>query len=65
MWGKSLVEEYGDLLEFVGLCDINPGRLSFAKEFMGVILSGIYRFYGNDGQDKAGYCDCDHGGCDP
>lgn len=36
MWGKSLVEDYSDLLEFVGLCDINPGRLSFAKEYMGV-----------------------------
>lgn len=36
MWGKSILEEYGDLLEFVGLCDINPGRLSHAKEFMGI-----------------------------
>ncbi len=35
-WGKRLVEEYSDLLEFVGLCDINPGRLEFALKYMGV-----------------------------
>ena len=35
-WGKRLVEEYADLLEFVGLCDINPGRLAYAQEYMGV-----------------------------
>lgn len=36
MWGKNLVNNYSDYLEFVGLCDINPGRLQYAKEFMGV-----------------------------
>src|SRR5690606_6190286 len=35
-WGKRLVEQYPEILEFVGLSDINPGRLAFAKEFMGV-----------------------------
>ncbi|WP_346239492.1 Gfo/Idh/MocA family protein [Niabella insulamsoli] len=35
-WGKRLVEQYPDKLQFVGLCDINPGRLEFAKKFMGV-----------------------------
>lgn len=35
-WGKRLVDEYSDLLEFTGLCDINPGRLSFALRYMGV-----------------------------
>ena len=35
-WGKRLVEQYSDLLEFVGLCDHNPGRLEYAKEYMGV-----------------------------
>ncbi len=35
-WGKRLVEKYGDILEFVGLCDINPGRLAYAKSYMGV-----------------------------
>lgn len=35
-WGKRLVEQYPNLLEFVGLADINPGRLEYAKEYMGV-----------------------------
>ncbi|RMG65511.1 MAG: gfo/Idh/MocA family oxidoreductase [Bacteroidetes bacterium] len=35
-WGKRLVDTYSDLLEFVGLCDINPGRLAYALEYMGV-----------------------------
>ena len=35
-WGKRLVDEYSDILEFVALCDINPGRLAYAKEYMGV-----------------------------
>ena len=26
MWGRGLVERYPELLEFVGLCDINPKR---------------------------------------
>ena len=35
-WGKRLVDEFSDILEFVGLCDINPGRLKYAKSYMGV-----------------------------
>lgn len=34
-WGKRLLDQYSDVLEFVGLCDINPGRLEFAKKYMG------------------------------
>ncbi len=35
-WGKRIVENYGDIVEFAGLCDINPGRLQFAKKHIGV-----------------------------
>ncbi|WP_207497274.1 Gfo/Idh/MocA family oxidoreductase [Aridibaculum aurantiacum] len=35
-WGKPVVDNYGDVVEFVGLCDNNPGRLAFAKDRMGV-----------------------------
>lgn len=35
-WGKRVVENYGDIVEFVGLCDINPGRLEFAANYMNV-----------------------------
>ncbi|MBT29887.1 MAG: 4,5-dihydroxyphthalate dehydrogenase [Thalassobius sp.] len=34
-WGKRLVDNYSDILEFVGLCDINPGRLEFGKKHIG------------------------------
>ena len=36
MWGKSVLQSYGDIVEFVGLCDSNPGRLETAKRMMGV-----------------------------
>ncbi|HET6558424.1 MAG TPA: Gfo/Idh/MocA family oxidoreductase, partial [Prolixibacteraceae bacterium] len=35
-WGKSILERYPNDIEFVGLCDINPGRLEFARNFMKV-----------------------------
>lgn len=34
-WGKTVLQSYGDIVEFVGLCDINPGRAAYAKERMG------------------------------
>ncbi len=36
MWGTPLVARYGDVLEFVGLCDINPKRVAVAKQLIGV-----------------------------
>ncbi|HEY0751596.1 MAG TPA: Gfo/Idh/MocA family oxidoreductase, partial [Chitinophagaceae bacterium] len=35
-WGKTVVNNFSDVVEYVGLCDINPGRLAFAKNWMGV-----------------------------
>ncbi len=35
-WGKRIVDNYSDLIEFVGLCDLNPGRLELAKQYMGI-----------------------------
>ena len=35
MWGKDLVDNYSDYIEFVGLCDVNPGRLKYAREYIG------------------------------
>ncbi len=34
-WGKRLMEEYSDILEFVGLCDINPSRVEYGKQYIG------------------------------
>jgi predicted dehydrogenase len=35
-WGKRLLDQYSDILEFVGLSDINPSRLEYGKNFIGV-----------------------------
>lgn len=35
-WGKRLVDNYSEILEFVGLSDINPGRMAGVKDYMGV-----------------------------
>lgn len=43
-WGKRLVEKYSDILEFVGISDINPGRLEFGKKFMGVTCPTYINF---------------------
>ncbi len=34
-WGRTIRERYGDITEFVGLCDINPGRLEYGKNYIG------------------------------
>ena len=31
MWGAPVLAEYGDIVEFVGLCDINKGRAEYIK----------------------------------
>lgn len=35
MFGREVQHTYKDQIEFVGLCDINPGRLEFGKEYIG------------------------------
>jgi predicted dehydrogenase len=36
MWGRPLVARYGDVLDFVGLCDINGKRAQLAQQAIGV-----------------------------
>lgn len=36
MWGKDVLNDYADYVEFVGLCDKNKGRVETAKKMMGV-----------------------------
>lgn len=36
MWGRDIVKRYPDRIQFVGLCDNNPGRLAVGKEIIGV-----------------------------
>jgi len=35
MWMKPVVQDYGDKLEVVGLCDINPKRVAAARKLSG------------------------------
>ena len=35
MWSKEAQATYGDNLEYVGLCDINPGRLEYFRKATG------------------------------
>jgi predicted dehydrogenase len=36
MWGKPVINEFGEMIEFVGLCDINPGRLETGRKYLGL-----------------------------
>ena len=36
MWGRALQQKWGDAIEFVGLCDINPKRVALAQQALGV-----------------------------
>src|ERR671918_100206 len=35
MWGRPILERFGDAVEFVGLCDVNPLRVEVAKRRIG------------------------------
>ncbi len=41
-WGKRLVDDYGDLIHYVGLFDHNKGRLKYARTYMGVPNTPIF-----------------------
>ena len=36
MWGRPVIKEFSDKIEFVGLCDINPGRVETGRKFLGL-----------------------------
>lgn len=36
MFGRDVQKTYSDQIEFVGLCDINKGRLEFGKKYIGI-----------------------------
>jgi len=35
-WGRHLVKNYSDVIDYVGICDINPGRADLARSLIGV-----------------------------
>ncbi|MBL7737837.1 MAG: Gfo/Idh/MocA family oxidoreductase [Chitinophagaceae bacterium] len=36
LWGREIIRTFGEVTEFVGLSDINPGRLEYVKNMMKV-----------------------------
>jgi len=36
LWGVNLLKNFSDRVEFVGLCDINPGRMEYVRNAMKV-----------------------------
>ncbi len=44
MWSKDVLETYPDKVEFVGLCDINPGRVESFKKLSGFTCPGFTDF---------------------
>lgn len=44
MFGRDVQQAYKDQIQFVGLCDINPGRVEFAKKHIGVNSPGYTDF---------------------
>lgn len=45
-WGRDVVNGYGDKVEFVGLCDINPGRVEFARKYLALAVPVFADFDG-------------------
>ncbi len=41
MWGAPVVRDYGDYIEMVGLCDINPKRVEVARSLIGSNISDM------------------------
>src|SRR5262245_865261 len=44
MWGRPILRDYSDSIEFVGLCDINPLRVEVAKKQLGVTCPTFTNF---------------------
>jgi predicted dehydrogenase len=36
LWGREIIKSFSEIIEFSGLCDINPGRLEYVKKLLGV-----------------------------
>ena len=45
MWCQPIIKQYSDRVEYVGLCDINPGRVEFARQHLGLACP-VFTDYG-------------------
>ncbi len=59
MWGRPILRDYPDLVEIVGLCDINPLRVEVAKQQMGATCPTYTNFDDMLTQGEAGRRDGD------
>jgi hypothetical protein len=44
MWGRPVIRDFSDIIEFAGLYDINDGRVSTAQKFLGGNILGYTDF---------------------
>jgi predicted dehydrogenase len=45
MWGNPVMKEFADTVEFVGICDINPGRVKTAQKYLTQNVETYTNFY--------------------
>jgi len=45
MWGNPVMKEFSDLVEFVGICDINEGRVKTAQKYLTQKVDTYTNFY--------------------
>lgn len=60
MWGIPVVKEFSETVEFVGLCDINAGRVATAKKALGVNCTTYTDFGSDDEGNKTRQTDCNY-----
>ena len=53
-WGRDLIRNYADVVQIVGLCDINPKRVEAAKETDGLGRAHLRGVRSHDRRDQAG-----------
>ena len=44
LWGREIIKTFGEVTEFVGLSDINPGRLEYVKKSLNVTCPTFTNF---------------------
>jgi predicted dehydrogenase len=44
LWGREIIKTFGEVTEFVGLSDINPGRLEYVKKNLNVACPAFSNF---------------------
>ena len=59
MWGRPILRDYPDIVELVGLCDINPLRVEVAKTADGRHVPDLHQLRRHAHEGEAGHRDGD------